>query len=104
MKQSRIASVEPLDYPILRVIFEDGLSGVLDLSETIAQGPIFGPLKDEAYFRTVAVSEGGHTFGWNLNDPGHEIDFCPDAARIEVETAIVEAMADRFEATRAAAE
>ena len=36
--------------------------------DLIARGSGFAPLKDEAYFRTVAVGEYGHTFGWNLDD------------------------------------
>ena len=104
MKPSRITSVAPLDGRKLRISFDDGLSGVLDLSDRIEHGPIFASLQDDTVFRTVAVGEGGHTFGWNLNELGNEIDLCPDAARIEIETAIVEAMAERFAAARAAAE
>ena len=64
----------------------------------IGRGPIFGPLQDEDYFRTVAVGPYGHTFGWNLDDPGREIDFCPDATRIAIETRIVEEMSARYAA------
>jgi hypothetical protein len=46
-------------------------------------------LKNEAYFRTVAVGPSGHTFGWNLDDLGSEIDFCQDATRIRLETQAV---------------
>ena len=64
----------------------------------IGRGPIFEPLQDEDYFRTVAVGPHGHTFGWNLDDPGREIDFCPDATRIAIEKRIVEEMAARYAA------
>jgi hypothetical protein len=100
----RIKSVEVVRYPVLRVTFDDGLSGEYDLSEMIARGPAFARLKDEAYFNTVAVGEHGHTFGWNLNDLGHEIDFCPDATRIRIETRKVEELADRYQSSHAAAE
>ena len=103
MKTHRIASVEPLQYPTLRVAFDDGLVGILDLSNPIAESAVFAPLKDEAYFRTVAVGEDGGTFGWNLGAVGHEIDFCPDATRIRIETQIVEDLASRFESAQAAA-
>ena len=77
-------------YPVLRVTFDDGLSGEYDLSDMIAKGPAFARLKDAAYFNTVAVGEHGHTFGWNLDDLGNEIDFCPDATRTLIETQKVE--------------
>jgi len=100
----RIKSVEAIRYPVLRVTFDDGLSGEYDLTDSIARGPIFAPLKDEAYFRKVAVAEHGHSFGWNLDQEGEEIDFCPDATRIRIETQIVEELAARYRARRSAAE
>ena len=103
MRLHRVTSVEALGYPTLRVTFDDGIEGVLDLSEPIADRAAFAPLKDEAYFRTVALSEDGRTFGWNLDAVGREIDFCPDATRIRIETQIVEALASRFASARAAA-
>jgi hypothetical protein len=103
-KTYRIKSVEVMRYPVLRVTFDDGLSGEYDLTDLIARGPVFAPLKDEAYFRTVAVGEYGHTFGWNLDDLGNEIDFCPDATRILIETRKVEELANRYRLSRSAAE
>jgi hypothetical protein len=100
----RIKSVEVVRYPVLRITFDDGLSGECDLTDLISHGPVFAPLKDEAYFRTVAVDEHGHTFGWNLDDLGHEIDFCPDSTRILIETQKVEELANRYRLNRSAAE
>ena len=100
----RIRSVQVPRYPVLLVTFDDGLSGEIDLSDEIGSGGIYEPLIDEDYFRTVKVDEFGHTFGWNLDQPGKEIDFCPDTARIDIEAAIVAKMADEFRANRHAAE
>jgi Protein of unknown function (DUF2442) len=100
----RIKSVAVVRYPVLRVTFDDGLSGEYDLTDLIARGPVFAPLKDEAYFRTVAVGEYGHTFGWNLEDLGNEIDFCPNSTRIHIETQKVEELANRHRQSRTAAE
>lgn len=100
----RIKNAEAVRYPVLRITFDDGLSGEYDLSDLIADGPIFAPLKDEAYFRTVSVAPHGHSFGWNLDQLGEEIDFCPDATRIRIETQIVEELASRYRAARSAAE
>jgi len=100
----RIKSVEIVRYPVLRVTFDDGLSGEFDLSDLIADGPAFARLKEEAYFKTASVGEHGHTFGWNLDDLGHEIDFCPDSTRIRIETQKVEELANRYRLSRPAAE
>ena len=100
----RIKNVEVIRYPVLRVTFDDGLSGDYNLSDLIAKGLVFARLKDETYFDTVAVGEYGHTFGWNLDDEGHEIDFCPDATRILIETQKAEEMAERYRLNRPAAE
>lgn len=100
----RIRNVEVVRYPVLRVTFDDGISGEYDLSDLIAKGPVFAPLKDKAYFNTVSVGEDGHTFGWNLDDLGHEIDFCPDATRIRIETQKIEELAERYRLSRSAAE
>ena len=104
MKQHRIASVKALRYPVLQVTFDDGLSGEYDLTDVIARGSVFAPLRDQAYFQTVAVAPYGHSFGWNLDEEGHEIDFCPDAARIRIETQKVEELAARHRACQTAAE
>ena len=100
----RIKSVEVVRYPVLRVTFDDGLSGEYDLSDLIADGPAFARLKDETYFNAVSVGDHGHTFGWNLDEPGREIDFCPDATRILIETQKVEELAERYQTNRSAAE
>jgi hypothetical protein len=100
----RIKRVEVVRYPVLRVTFDDGLSGEYDLSDLIADGPAFARLKDADYFNTVAVGEHGHTFGWNLHELGNEIDFCPDATRILIETKKVEELAERYRLSRSAAE
>jgi hypothetical protein len=100
----RIKSVEPLRYPVLRVTFDDGLTGEYDLRTSIETAPMLAPLEDESYFGKVAVAPHGNSFGWNLDQPGHEIDFCPDAVRIAVETEIVEQLAADYRAHRSAAD
>lgn len=104
MKRYAVTSVEPVRYPVLRIVFEDGLSGELDLSDDIANGEIFAPLKDPEYFKKVAVAENGHSFGWNLDAIGEEIDLCADSARIDIETKIVAEKAERHRHRRTAAE
>lgn len=100
----RIADVSVVRYPVIRVTFNDGLSGEYDLTDLIAHGPVFEPLRDPEYFAQVAVASYGHSFGWNLQDEGNEIDFCPDATRIRIEEQKVIELADRYRASRSAAE
>jgi hypothetical protein len=104
MKRYAVKRVEAVRYPILRIVFEDGLSGELDLSDAIATGEMFAPLKDPDYFKQVAVADGGHSFGWNLDEIGHEIDFCADSARIDIETKVVERAAENHRKRSTAAE
>lgn len=70
----RVTSVDPLPSYQLRVVFQDGQVGIVDLSHLIL-GPepgVFGVLKDEVIFRQVYVELGAVTW------PG-EIDLAPDA-------------------------
>ena len=99
----RIKCVEVARYPVLRITFDDGLSGEYDLTTLIGDGPMFAPLRSEEYFRGVALADGGHAFGWNLDQLGHEIDFCADATRITIEAQIVKELADRYRAGLTAA-
>ena len=54
----KIVRVEALEGYRLRVIFDDGVAGIVDLSERLF-GPVFEPLKDPAYFRQVGIDEFG---------------------------------------------
>lgn len=53
-----VKEVEPLENFQLRVQFEDGVSGVIDVSERL-HGPVFEPLKDPDVFSKVDVDEFG---------------------------------------------
>ena len=96
MKRYRVTQIDVPAFPVLRLTFEDGLTGDLDLSTDVERGPLYEPLKDEAFFRSVAISDDGRSFGWRLDQAFSEIGFCADAARYDIETALVEARAERF--------
>jgi hypothetical protein len=93
----RITAVEPVRHPVLKITYEDGYSGEYDLSGFISRAPLFERLNDPEYFRTVTLGDQGRSFGWSLEEIGEEIDFCPDATRITLETQDVQAMANEFE-------
>jgi len=54
----RAIRVEKLSGYRLRVGFEDGVSGEVDLSDRLF-GPVFEPLKEEALFSQVGIDEFG---------------------------------------------
>jgi Protein of unknown function (DUF2442) len=104
MKRHRIVKAAMTTHPIVRLTFDDGLVGDYDLSAFLAKGPMFDPLKDVAFFRQVAIGEGGRWFGWNLDRDGEEIDFSADGARSAIERQHVEALAELHRARIHAAE
>jgi hypothetical protein len=66
----KVTAVEPMDFYILRLTFENNDVRVFDVSPFLEKG-IFQELKDESYFRQVAVAFGG--IQWP-----HEQDFSKD--------------------------
>lgn len=90
MKRHSVTAVEALPGTRLRVTFDDGFAGEIAFSRADLTKPVFAPLADPVFFATVSVGRGGRSFGWRLDDVGNEIDLCADAARIEIETRLVE--------------
>jgi len=61
----------------IRVDYADGVTGVVDLSDSVGRG-VFAPLRDEVFFKTVHVGDHGQ-IAWT-----DEIEICPDAAYLEI--------------------
>jgi hypothetical protein len=76
-----IRSVEHLGGHRLRLTFADGLVGDVDLTERFAGqlGPMFEPLRDEAYFGEVTVDEELGTVVWP-----NGADLAPDVLHAQV--------------------
>jgi hypothetical protein len=55
---NRLVRVTPLSNYRLTVEFDDGISGIIDLSDQLS-GPMFEPLREEALFHQAAVDEFG---------------------------------------------
>jgi hypothetical protein len=70
----RILSAEPVVHGVLKLTWHDGYEGIVDLRGTITRGKIFGPLNDPEYFKTVRVSEYGHSIYWGEPD-NEDADF-----------------------------
>ncbi|MEN6356241.1 MAG: DUF2442 domain-containing protein [Armatimonadota bacterium] len=72
--------VEPLTEYRLRLSFDDGLTGEVDLSNMVGKG-VFEVLADPVEFAKVYIDHDTHTVAW----PG-EIDLCPDTLYEEVQS------------------
>jgi hypothetical protein len=80
----RIVSAEPVIQGVLKLVWNDGYEGIVDLRPTIARGRIFTYLREPENFRKVQVSEYGHSIEW-INEKGEEIDFGADTLRLKAE-------------------
>ena len=80
----RIVSAQPVIHGVLKVVWNDGYEGVVDLRPTIARGKIFTYLQKPKNFSKVRVSDYGHSVEW-INDKGQEIDFGADSLRMKAE-------------------
>ena len=72
----RIVSIQPLPGHQLKLRFDDGVEGMVDLSGLVGRG-VFAAWEDPAFFAQVKVNAHG-TVEW----PG-EIDLCPDQLYME---------------------
>ncbi len=61
----------------IRVDYADGVTGVVNLSDSVGHG-VFAPLRDEAFFKKVHVGDHGQ-IAWT-----DEIEICSDAAYLEI--------------------
>ncbi len=80
----RIVSAEAVIHGVLKIVWNDGYAGVVDMRPTIARGRIFTYLRNPDNFRRVQVSEYGHSIEW-IDDDGLEIDFGADTLRLKAE-------------------
>jgi len=65
--------VEPLDNYCLRIRFEDGVEGVVDISEMTSFKGVFAPLEDKAFFRKVGLNKELGVVVWE-----NGVDLDPD--------------------------
>lgn len=76
----RITVAEPVMQGVLRLVWNDGYEGIVDLRGIIARGKIFEPIRDPDYFRQVRVERYGHHIYWG-DDEFTQIDFGCDRLR-----------------------
>jgi hypothetical protein len=80
----RLTAVDPVIHGVLRLVWDDGYEGVLDLRPVIARGKILAPLQDAVLFAKVQLDPHGHSISWRGPD-GEEIDFGADGLRTDTE-------------------
>ena len=73
----RITNVKVLPEYRLELEFDDGVCGVVDLSEAVGKG-VFGLWRDPLVFEQVRIGSSGE-LAW-----GDRIDLCPDALYLKV--------------------
>ena len=83
-KLPRIVSAQPVIHGVLKIAWNDGYEGVVDLRPTIARGRIFTYLQNPKNFAKVRVSEFGHSIE-RKNEKGEDIDFGADTLRSKAE-------------------
>ena len=86
-----IIAAQPLENYRLRLRFEDGIEGVVDLGRSLSFRGVFEPLRDPAFFAQVRVDSGLGTVTW---PNGADLD--PDVLYAEVTGKPI-----RFEQSRA---
>lgn len=80
----RITTAEPVIHGVLKLVFDDGYEGVVDLRPFISRGRNFSWLRKPENFQKVQLEEYGHHVFW-VNDQGQEIDFGADSLRRDAE-------------------
>jgi hypothetical protein len=75
-----IRAAEPVIHGVLKLAWDDGYEGIVDLRGVIADGEIFEPIRDPEAFRQMRVERHGHSVYWG--EEGNEIvDFGCDRLR-----------------------
>ena len=69
----RVIGAEHVIHGVLKLVWDDGYEGVVDLRPTIDRGNIFAYLQTPENFRKFKIAEYGHSIGW-IGDAGEEID------------------------------
>ena len=73
----KITKVVPLENYRLNLLFEDGTTGIVDLSNLAGRG-VFALWNDYAEFRKVKIGETGEVI-WS-----DHIDMCPDSLYLKI--------------------
>lgn len=76
----RIVAAEAVVPGVLKLTWNDGHEGVVDLRGAIADGPIFESIRNPEEFRKVRIESYGHYIYWGEED-NTQVDFGCDRLR-----------------------
>ena len=76
----RIVSAEPVLLGVLKIAWDDGFEGIVDLRSIMAKGEIFASIRDQEHFRDVQVESYGHSIFWG-EEGNEDVDFGCDRLR-----------------------
>ena len=76
----RITAAEPVLHGVLKLAWNDGYKGIVDLRGIIADGPIFASIRNPENFKKVRVESYGHSIYWG-EEGNEEVDFGCDRLR-----------------------
>ena len=76
----RITAAEAVLPGVLKLVWNDGYEGVVDLRGIIAEGEIFAPIRNPQNFTMVRVESYGHSIYWG-EEGNEEVDFGCDRLR-----------------------
>ena len=76
----RITTAEAVLPGVLKLVWNDGYEGIVDLRGTIAEGQIFEHIRNPENFKDVRVSSYGHSIYWG-REGDEEVDFGADRLR-----------------------
>jgi hypothetical protein len=79
-----IVEAHPVIHGVLKLKFDDGYEGVVDLRPLIAEGKVFGWLSTPEHFVAVRTDEFGHSVSW-VDEEGYTIDLSADSLRRDSE-------------------
>jgi Protein of unknown function (DUF2442) len=82
---ARILSAELVIHGVLKVVWDDGYSAVVDLRPVLAKGRIFTFIDMPEHFVNVAIDGDGYSIYW-VDDQDRTIDFGTLALREKAET------------------
>ena len=76
----RITTAEPVVHGVLKLVWNDGYEGIVDLRGIIVDGDIFERIRQPENFAKVRIADHGHSIYWG--EPDHEdVDFGSDQLR-----------------------
>lgn len=70
----RIRFASPVISGVLKVVWDDGYEGIVDLRPILSQGKVFAFLNDPDRFRQLEIGDHGSSVFW-LDPQGRTIDF-----------------------------